>query len=292
MKIQRSFSSDEEVGTVYAVPTPIGNLEDITFRALKTLETVSVIAAEDTRNTQKLLQHFDIPTPLVSYHEHNKENRGRELLSRLEKGESIAVVSDAGMPVISDPGYELMTAAIAADYPAVALPGANAALCALVGSGLSSDEFLFYGFLPRKKKEKEAELERLKPLSATLLLYESPYRIKDTLTMIKATLGNRPIAIARELTKKFEEYTRGTAAELLDWADETAMKGEFCLVIEGNAGDSEQGSDLWWSHLSVVEHVRYYIDETGYTSKEAIKRAALDRKMAKRDVYQAFHIDQ
>ncbi|MFD1362599.1 16S rRNA (cytidine(1402)-2'-O)-methyltransferase [Lentibacillus salinarum] len=290
MKIQKSFSEQAE-NAVYVVPTPIGNLEDITFRALKTLKDVSVIAAEDTRNTKKLLQHFDIATPLISYHEHNKENRGRQLLDRLETGDSIAVVSDAGMPAISDPGYELVTSAMASDYPVVVLPGANAALCALVGSGLPSDEFLFYGFLPRKKKEKEAELDRLKKVPATLLLYESPYRIKDTLISLQTELGNRQISVARELTKKFEEYIRGTADELIDWADKAEMKGEFCLVVEGASGASVQENNLWWSHLSIVAHVTYYMDETGLSSKEAIKRTSEDRQMAKRDVYQAFHVD-
>lgn len=271
------------------VPTPIGNLEDITFRALKTLQEVSVIAAEDTRNTKKLLNHFEIATSLISYHEHNKESRGRQLLQRLQKGESIAVVSDAGMPGISDPGYEMVQTAIEADYPVVVLPGANAALCALVGSGLPSDEFLFYGFLPRKKKEKEAELERLKPCQATLLLYESPYRVKDTLKMLRAHLGNRQISVARELTKKFEEYVRGTVEELIAWSETTELRGEFCLVVEGTTYDPAQKDDLWWSSFSVVEHVKHYMDEEGLSSKEAIKRVTADRNMSKRDVYQAYH---
>ncbi|SFB31498.1 16S rRNA (cytidine1402-2'-O)-methyltransferase [Lentibacillus halodurans] len=291
MNIQKSFSGQAQQ-TVYVVPTPIGNLEDITFRALKTLTEVSVIAAEDTRNTKKLLNHFEITTPLVSYHEHNKEKRGEELLARLEKGESIALVSDAGMPAISDPGYELVQEAIAADVAIVVMPGANAALCALVGSGLPADEFLFYGFLPRKKKEKEAELGRLKSMRATLLLYESPYRIKDTLQMLHVHLGNRQIAVARELTKKFEEYARGTVEEIMVWAETAELKGEFCLVIAGTSSESVQENDLWWSSFSIVEHVTYYINEADLSSKEAIKRVAADRHMPKRDVYQAFHIDQ
>jgi len=291
MKIQKSFSG-QELNTVYVVPTPIGNLEDITFRALKTLMKVSVIAAEDTRNTKKLLNHFDITTQLISYHEHNKETRGEQLLERLENGESIAIVSDAGMPGISDPGYELVQAAIEADYPVVVLPGANAALCALVGSGLPADEFLFYGFLPRKKRDKEAELERLKLVSGTLLLYESPYRIKDTLKMLHSHLGDRQISVARELTKKFEEYIRGNAAELIDWAEKTELKGEFCLVVEGTSSESVQKDKLWWSSLSVVEHVSHYINEADLSSKDAIKRTAFDRNMPKREVYQTYHVDQ
>lgn len=289
MKIQKSFN--KQANTVYVVPTPIGNLEDITFRALKTLQEVSVIAAEDTRNTKKLLHHFDIITSLVSYHEHNKESRGRQLLQRLEKGESVALVSDAGMPGISDPGYELIQAAIDADYPVVVLPGANAALCALVGSGLSADEFLFYGFLPRKKKDKEAELKRLKSIQATLLLYESPYRLKDTLKMLHGHLGNRHITVARELTKKFEEYVRGTVEELMTWAETNELKGEFCLVVNGASGDSVQENDLWWSSLSIVEHVNYYMDNDDLSSKDAIKCVRSDRNMSKRDIYRAYHID-
>lgn len=280
------------MSTVYVVPTPIGNLEDITFRALRTLKEVSVIAAEDTRNTKKLLSHFEISTPLISYHEHNKESRTRQLLERLGQDESIAVVSDAGMPGVSDPGYELVQGAIESEYPVVVLPGANAALCALVGSGLSTEEFLFRGFLPRKKKDKEAALEQLKYSQATLLLYESPFRVKDTLKMLQNHLGNRRVTVARELTKKFEEYVRGTAEELMTWAESTDLKGEFCLVVEGASQSEAQENDLWWSSLSIVDHVEYYINKEKLSSKEAIKRVTEERHMAKRDVYQAYHIDQ
>ncbi|GGJ89293.1 ribosomal RNA small subunit methyltransferase I [Lentibacillus kapialis] len=291
MKIQKSFSGQEN-STVYVIPTPIGNLEDITFRALRVLKEVSIIAAEDTRNTKKLLHHFDISSYLISYHEHNKETRGRQLLDRLDNGESIAIVSDAGMPGISDPGYEFVQTAIESDYPVVVLPGANAALCALAGSGLPADEFLFYGFLPRKKKEKETELARIRLISGTLIFYESPFRIKDTLKMVYTHLGNRRVTIARELTKKFEEYVRGTAAEIIDWADKTELKGEFCLVVEGASQEWTQENDRWWSSLSVVEHVSHYINESDLSSKDAIKCTASDRRMPKRDVYQAYHIDQ
>ncbi|WP_174615326.1 16S rRNA (cytidine(1402)-2'-O)-methyltransferase [Virgibacillus ihumii] len=291
MKVQKSFDGEKN-GTVYVVPTPIGNLEDITYRALKVLKSVAVIAAEDTRNTRKLLNHFDISTRLVSYHEHNKKSREKELLEHLENGETIAIVSDAGMPSISDPGYELVQAAIDIEQPVVVLPGANAALCALVGSGLPADEFLFYGFLPRKKKEKTAELERLQSVKATLLFYESPFRLKDTIKDIREKFGNRRAVAARELTKKFEEYARGTLEELLDWSNERELKGELCLVVEGTEASGLQKDDLWWSHLSVSEHVSHYIRDENLTSKEAIKQAALDRNMAKRDVYQAYHVDQ
>ncbi|MFD1172877.1 16S rRNA (cytidine(1402)-2'-O)-methyltransferase [Oceanobacillus picturae] len=290
MKVQKSYEEGSG-GTLYVVPTPIGNLEDITFRALRTLKEVAVIAAEDTRNTKKLLNHFEINTPLISYHEHNKLGREEQLLPRMIDGESIAVVSDAGMPAISDPGYELVQAAIDNDLPVVVLPGANAALCALVGSGLSAKTFHFYGFLPRKKKDKEAELERLKGLQDTLLFYESPHRLKDTLKALRDQLGQRQAVIARELTKRFEEYSRGTTEELLTYVSENQLKGECCIVVEGSSSDIEENTVLWWSHLPVRDHVTYYIEEENLPSKEAIKKVASERQMPKRDVYQTYHID-
>ncbi|PAV28548.1 16S rRNA (cytidine(1402)-2'-O)-methyltransferase [Virgibacillus profundi] len=291
MKIQKSFDDDTK-GILYVVPTPIGNLEDITYRALKILKSVTIIAAEDTRNTKKLLNHFEIATPLISYHEHNKLSRVEQLLYRVENGESIAIVSDAGMPAISDPGYELVRAAIDRDQSVVVLPGANAAVCALIGSGLPTDEFYFYGFLPRKKRDKEAEIERLKSMKASLLFYESPYRVKDTLKAMHEKLGSRNIAVARELTKRFEEYVRGTTEELIAWTDEKELKGEFCIIVEGNPSDeSEQDTILWWSNLSVLDHVSYYIEEKDFSSKDAIKQVAAERKLPKREVYQIFHVE-
>lgn len=289
MKIQKSFNDDHQ-GKLYVVPTPIGNLEDITYRAINTLKTVDVIAAEDTRNTRKLLNHFEFNTPLISYHEHNKTMREDELIQKVERGESIALVSDAGMPAISDPGHELVQAMIQADVPVVVLPGANAALSALVGSGLPSTEFMFYGFLPRKKKEKCAELKRLSSIQATLLFYESPFRVKETLKVINEQLGHRQIAVARELTKWFEEYVRGSVEEVMAWADSVELRGEFCLVVEGGISSETDQDDLWWAHFSLKEHVVYYIEEQGLTSKEAIKRVAKERDLPKREVYQAYHI--
>lgn len=290
MKTQKSFEATEK-GTVYIVPTPIGNLEDITYRALRVLQSVSLIAAEDTRNTKKLLTHFDISTHLISYHDHNKESRGEQLLERLENGESIAFVSDAGMPGISDPGYEMIQSAIAKGLSVVVLPGANAALCALVGSGLSTQEFLFYGFLPRKKKERQKELDRLKPMQATLLFYESPHRLKETVTAIFEQLGDRQVSLARELSKRFEEYIRGSVGEIVEWIEQTELRGEFCIVVEGSKDDSLSADSLWWSHLSVVEHVTYYIEEKNMSSKEAIKKVAVERQMPKREVYQTYHVE-
>ncbi|MCG1030263.1 16S rRNA (cytidine(1402)-2'-O)-methyltransferase [Virgibacillus halodenitrificans] len=292
MRIQKSFEK-EESGTLYVVPTPIGNLEDITYRALQTLKNAHIIAAEDTRNTRKLLNHFEIKTKLISYHEHNKMSREDQLITRLGKGEQVAIVSDAGMPAISDPGYELVKHAIEQDQKVVVLPGANAALCALVGSGLPTDAFYFYGFLPRKKKDKMNELNRLAKLQATLLFYESPYRLKDTLKAMMEVFGDRRLVIARELTKRFEEYARGSVEELISWSENGELKGEFCLVVEGNDSEEEDSEQtVWWDDLSVMEHVNYYIDSKQLSSKQAIKQTAVDRNVPKREIYQAYHIEE
>lgn len=290
MKIQTSFAEEKLTGTLYVVPTPIGNLEDITFRAIKTLQDVDVIAAEDTRNTRKLLHYFDIHTDMISYHEHNKLSKGEELLQRLKNGESIAVVSDAGMPAISDPGEELVKSAVDADYPVVVLPGANAALCALIGSGLPAKEFLFYGFLPRKQKEKKTVLKRMESLRATLLFYESPYRLLETLSDLQQHLGDRKVTVARELTKKFESYIRGYTSEVVVWAQENKVKGECCIVVEGTEEANAENA-LWWSHLSIVQHIEHYRDAQSLPSKEAIKKVAIERHLPKRTVYNAYHID-
>ena len=208
MKIQKSFA--QEVGTLYLVPTPIGNLEDMTFRAVKTLQTVDLIASEDTRNTQKLLNHFEVQVPQKSLHEHNYNERIPELLENLKSGKSIAQVSDAGMPSISDPGHELVVACIAEDIPVVALPGATAGMTALIASGLLPQPFYFYGFLQRKRSLQKNELTDLKNQTATLIFYESPHRVKETLKNISEVFGNREAVICRELTKIYEEYLRGT----------------------------------------------------------------------------------
>ncbi|MCP3032105.1 16S rRNA (cytidine(1402)-2'-O)-methyltransferase [Halobacillus sp. A1] len=291
MHIQKSYIPHDGLGTLYIVPTPIGNLDDMTYRAVSVLHDVDRIAAEDTRNTKKLLNHFEIHTPLISYHEHNKHTRGGQLISSLIAGESLAVVSDAGMPGISDPGADLVKSAQEESIPVVVLPGSNAALPALIGSGLSTDKFYFCGFLPRKKKERLAELQTLENDTATLIFYESPHRLKDMLADTYEQLGNRQAALARELTKKYEEYIRGSLQELISWADEQELRGEFCIVVEGTEEERETDR-FWWSHLSTVEHVDYYINEQGLKSKQAIKNTAVDRKMQKRDVYQAYHVEE
>lgn len=290
MNIQKSFDQ-EQTAKLYMVPTPIGNLDDMTIRALHTLKAVDVIAAEDTRNTQKLLNHFDIKTPLISYHEHNKQARGPHLIEKLQSGQSIAAVSDAGMPAISDPGQDLVNLAIANDIDVIVLPGANAALCALIGSGLDTKGFLFYGFLPRKKRDKENELARLHHIKSSILFYESPYRVKETLQAMQKIFGEkRQVVLARELTKRFEEYVRGTVDELLEWAMDRELKGEFCMVVEGNQQSTEAVSDEnWWEELTPREHVMHLMESESLNSKEAIKRVAVERKQPKREIYQDYH---
>lgn len=290
MQIQKSFVDKKSSGILYLVSTPIGNLEDMTFRAIRVLKEADVIAAEDTRNTKKLCNYYEIKTPLVSYHEHNKDTAGKELLERLNNGETISLVSDAGMPCISDPGYELAVAAMEEGITVVPLPGANAALTALIASGIVPQPFYFYGFLSRGKKEKREELEILKRQTGALIFYEAPHRLKDTLKWMLDILGNRRIVLCRELTKKFEEFIRGTIEEAYQWADENEIRGEFCMIVEGNAAIEEETQE-WWHSIDVQAHVQYYIDNKGHSSKEAIKQVAMDRKMAKRDVYQAYHIN-
>jgi len=288
---QKSFAEQTGQGTLYIVPTPIGNLEDMTFRAVRTLREADVIAAEDTRQTKKLLSHYDIHTPLVSYHEHNKYASGRQLVEWLTKGKTVALVSDAGMPGISDPGYELIVAALAERCRVVPLPGANAALTALVASGLPTGRFLFIGFLERTKKEKREQLLSLKTVAETLIFYEAPHRLKETLVAMYDVFGDRRVALCRELTKRFEEFIRGNLCEAITWAETTDIRGEFCIVVEGARGEGkpESKEEAWWKSLSLVEHVDYYVREHGLSVKQAVKQAAGDRNMSKRDVYQQYH---
>ncbi|MCJ8009998.1 16S rRNA (cytidine(1402)-2'-O)-methyltransferase [Lederbergia wuyishanensis] len=291
MQIQKSFSQTEK-GILYLVPTPIGNLEDMTFRAIRMMKEANVIAAEDTRNTKKLCNYFEISTPLISYHEHNKDSSGKELIRRLEVGETVALVSDAGMPCISDPGFELAAEAIRAGITVVPLPGANAALTALISSGIKTQPFYFYGFLSRGKKEKKLELEGLKKQNGAIIFYEAPHRLKETLRLMQDILGNRNIVLCRELTKKFEEFIRGTVEEAIQWADEEEVRGEFCLILEGSGETNDQdGESEWWASMDIKEHVQHYIAEKNLPSKEAIKETSKDRNLPKREVYQAYHVD-
>ncbi|PLT32634.1 16S rRNA (cytidine(1402)-2'-O)-methyltransferase [Bacillus sp. V5-8f] len=288
---QKSFENEGNKPILYLVPTPIGNLEDMSFRAARILKEADIIAAEDTRNTRKLCNHFGIDTPVVSYHEHNKETSGRQIIERLLSGQTVALVSDAGMPTISDPGYELVKQALAEKIAVVPLPGANAALTALISSGLSPQPFYFYGFLARGTKEKKHELESLKKLTSTWILYESPHRLKDTLKTLLEILGDRRIVLCRELTKKFEEFIRGNLSDILIWASESEIRGEFCIIIEGASQAEEEEQQNWWDGLGLVEHVDHYIHGQNLHSKDAIKQVAKDRGVNKRDVYQAYHVD-
>ena len=271
-------------GTLYLCATPIGNLEDMTFRAVRILQEVDVVAAEDTRHTRKLLTHFDIHTPLVSYHEHNKLGLGHELIERLLAGESIACVSDAGMPGISDPGSHLAMLAIEAGITVTPIPGANAGLSALIASGLDTTEFHFIGFLSKQKKNRLETLARIKPIQGTLIFYESPHRLKDTLGELLDVLGDRNIVAARELTKKFEEFRRGTITELIAYYKEEAPRGEFTLIVNG-AGEEEARVEEETIDMTVEEELILLI-ENGTEKKEAIRQVARRRNMPKREVYQ------
>ncbi|GKW47713.1 16S rRNA (cytidine(1402)-2'-O)-methyltransferase [Planococcus sp. NCCP-2050] len=289
MKSQKSFL--ENKATLYLVATPIGNLEDMTVRAIRILKEVDIIAAEDTRNTKQLCNYFEIQTKLVSYHEHNQESGGFKILSYLQEGKSVALVSDAGMPCISDPGEDIVRRAVAEDFPVVPVPGANAALSALIASGISPQPFLFYGFLSRNKKERQAELEVLSQKQETLIFYEAPHRLKESLKSVQKAFGDdRKIVMAREVTKKFEEFLRGTVGEAAVWAEENTIRGEFCIIIEGNDSPDLEIQEQWWESLSISAHVEELMKKKDLSSKEAIKEVAVERKMSKRDVYQEYHV--
>lgn len=287
---QKSFDNENDKGILYLVPTPIGNLEDMSFRAVRMLKEAHFIAAEDTRNTKKLCNYFEIDTPVISYHEHNKETSGEKIIQKLREGQKIALVSDAGMPTISDPGFELVQAAINEELTVVPLPGANAALTALIASGLTTQPFYFYGFLQRNKKEKKKELETLANITTTLIFYESPHRLKETLQLFLEYFGNRKMAICRELTKRYEEFIRGTVTEVIEWASQGEIRGEFCILIEGNENPIKS-EDHWWQDLSIEDHVNHYVSTKGLNTKEAIKLTAKDRDMNKREVYQTYHVE-
>lgn len=282
---QKSFKGHHETGSLYLVPTPIGNLEDMTYRSVRILQEVDLIASEDTRNTQKLLNHFEIQTPQKSLHEHNYKERIPQLIAELTVGRSIAQVSDAGMPSISDPGHELVLACIRAGIPVVAIPGPTAGMTALIASGLLPQPFLFYGFLGRKKKEQQTTLETLKEYTATLIFYESPYRISATLTNMLTVFGNRQVVLCRELTKIHEEYLRGSIEELLDYIEEHPVKGECCLLVEGNTGSEEPQTQIEGSLKEQVEQ----LIALGEKTNAAIKAVAVKNGLKKQEVYRQFH---
>ena len=269
-------------GKLYVCATPIGNLEDITYRTLRVLNEVDLIAAEDTRHSIKLLNHFEISKPLTSYHEHNKDSKGGYLINKLLEGENIALISDAGMPGISDPGEEVIKQAIENNIEIEVLPGATASITALVGSGLETAKFAFEGFLDRDKKRRREQLEEIKHEKRTIIFYESPHRLKDTLKDMLKILGNRSISINRELTKKYQEIIRNDIQGCIDIFNEREVKGEFVLIVEGFKGEIEQVCE--YDHLNEREYVQKLIEE-GITKKDAIKIVCKERKLKKDVVY-------
>ncbi|UTY40459.1 16S rRNA (cytidine(1402)-2'-O)-methyltransferase [Allocoprobacillus halotolerans] len=282
MNRQKSFENQKP--TLYVVATPIGNLNEMTYRAVQTLQDVDYIAAEDTRNTIKLLNHFEISTKLISHHEHNLSIAIPKIISDLKDGMDIALVSDAGYPAISDPGYELVKEVIKEGFNVVPISGANACLDALVVSGIAPQPFMFYGFLDRNDKTKKKELEKLKKYQETIVFYEAPHRIKKTLKLMLEIMGNRSIALCRELTKKHEEINRGTIEEMLSVIDD--MKGEMVIVVEGS--HEEMTDDVVVFDQSINEHVEEYI-EKGMSTKDAIKEVAKVRGLSKNIVYNEYH---
>lgn len=273
-------------GTLYLCATPIGNLEDITFRVLRTLKEADLIAAEDTRNSIKLLNHFEIKVPMTSYHEFNKIEKAYYLLDKLREGKNIALITDAGTPGISDPGEELVKICCEEGIRVVSLPGAAACITALTASGLSSRRFAFEAFLPRDKKQRGVLLDELKGETRTIVLYEAPHHLLHTLEDLYQALGNRKISVCRELTKKHEEIIRSSIQDMLDFYREQEPRGEYVLVIEGKSyEDIENEKKEEWLQMDLEEHMRLY-EEKGASHKEAMKKVAADRGISKREVYQ------
>ncbi len=270
-------------GKLYICPTPIGNLEDITLRVLRILKEVDLVAAEDTRHTIKLLNHYEISKPLTSYHQHNRNHKGEALLKELLEGKSIALVSDAGMPGISDPGEDLVALCIENDVKVEVLPGATAGILALVASGMSTERFAFEGFLDRDKKKRRERLEHIKGEDRTIIFYEAPHRLKDTLKDILKHMGNRRLAIARELTKKYEEIIRGSLEEIIQHFDENTPKGEFVIICEAS-GEEAVPKPAFNTEATVRAHL-IELMETGIDKKDAIKEVARLRGLPKREVY-------
>ena len=274
-------------GTLYLCATPIGNLEDMTFRAVRILKEVDVIAAEDTRNSVKLLNHFDIHTPMTSYHEFNKIDKGQYLVKRLLEGENIALITDAGMPGISDPGEELVRMCRDAGVPVTAVPGACACVTALVISGRSTRRFCFEAFLPTDKKERRAVMEELKTETRTSIIYEAPHRLVKTLQELLNELGDRKITVCKELTKKHETGFETTLKEAVPYYEQNEPRGEYVLVLEGcSRQQMEQEAQNAWKEMSLGDHMKLY-EEQGMNRKDAMKQVAKDRGVGKREIYQA-----
>ena len=272
-------------GKLYLVATPIGNLEDITLRALRILKEVDIIAAEDTRHTLGLLNHFEISKPLISYYKQNEKSKSEVLINKLLEGKNIALVSDAGTPGISDPGEEIVKCAIENEIEIIPIPGACAFVNALIASGLSSKEFAFIGFLSAIKKDKKEKLEEIKYETKTLILYEAPHKLKATLESIYEILGDRKIVLARELTKIHEEFIRDNVSNILNRIDE--IKGEFVILIEGNSESKKDIELAELNNVSLEKHYEYYQNQ-GFDKKEIIKKIAKDRNTNKNEIYQYF----
>ena len=273
--------NNEKEGILYIVATPIGNLEDITLRAIRILKEVDLIAAEDTRHTLKLLNHLEISKPMISYHRHNEQIRTDNLIKELKEGKNIALVSDAGTPGICDPGEEIIKKCIEENIKVIPIPGACAMINALITSGIETKEFAFIGFLPLNKKTRKEKLEEIKKSNKTIILYEAPHKLKNTLNDLKSILEERKIVLARELTKIHEEYIRGNIEELIERAD--ALKGEFVIIIEKNSCSEE--NEL--NNLSLEEHYDFY-KQQGLDKKDIIKKIAKDRNVNKNEIYQYF----
>lgn len=289
LKLSKEENIMETYGTLTLCATPIGNLEDITYRVVRTLQEVDFIAAEDTRHTRKLLNHFDIHTKLISYHEHNKMEKGKELIELLKQGKNLALVTDAGTPGISDPGEDIVKLAIEEGITVTSAPGAVAGITALILSGQSTRRFIFEGFLPTDKKERKALLESLKTETRTTILYEAPHRLNKTLELLYEALGDRSITVTKELTKKFEFIHKTTLSGAITYFEEVEPKGEFVLVLAGKDLKTLQEEDQKaWEEMSIEEHMNLYINK-GMDEKTAMKQVAKDRGVSKRDIYAYLH---
>ena len=272
-------------GKLYLCATPIGNLEDITYRVVRTLNEVDLIGAEDTRNSIKLLNHFDIKTPMTSYHEFNKYDKAKQLVEMIKEGKNIAIITDAGTPGISDPGEEVVRQCFEAGIQVTSLPGPAACITALTMSGQKTRRFCFEAFLPKDKKEKVAVLEELKNETRTIIIYEAPHRLARTLKELRETLGNRQLTLCRELTKKYEEADKTTIDQAIEKYNEKEPRGEYVLVIEGKSQEEIQEENKQkWESMTIEEHMEYYISQ-GNDKKSAMKLVAKDRGVSKRDIY-------
>lgn len=277
-----------KTGTLYLCATPIGNLEDITYRVLRTLKEVDLIAAEDTRNSIRLLNHFEIKTPMTSYHEYNKIDKAYQLVAKMREGKNIALITDAGTPGISDPGEDIVRICYEKGIPVTSLPGAAACITALTMSGLPTRRFAFEAFLPKDKKEHQAVLEELKTETRTIIIYEAPHHLVRTLQELSDTLGgDRRLTICRELTKRHEEKLQMTLADSLSYYEVNEPRGEYVLIIAGRSREEmKKEEQAGWEALSLEEHMAHY-ESQGIDRKEAMKRVAKDRGVSKRDIYQA-----